>query len=318
MLCSITGCSQTKYDSYYMNIFDTFSTFSCYADNETEFNKVNKELEQYLIDLNKKYDIYNDYDFANIKTINDNAGIKAVKVDSDIIELIKFGKDTYNITDGTVNIAMGSVLEIWHKYRTDAIDNNKVAVPSMEELKKAAEHTDINSIEIDENNSTVFIKDKLTRIDVGAIAKGFSADKAKDFLKSKGVTDALLNLGGNVIGINGENRKSWTTGVQNPDNDSDYITKYDLVNQSAVTSGNYQRYYEYEGKRYHHIIDGKTLMPADNNKSVSIVSDSSALCDALSTAIFILPYNEGVKLAEKNKVKVVWLTKDNEVKYFEK
>ncbi len=312
----LTGCSQTKYDTSYFDIFDTFSTFTCYSDSKEDFDEISEELHSYMTELNKKLDIYNSYDgINNLKTINDNGGIKAVKVDKDIIELIKYGKQAYNMTDGTINIAMGSVLEIWHKYRDNAVNNGISEIPSQEELNAANEHTDINNIVIDEESSTVFIKDSYTKIDVGAIAKGYCADKARDFLASKGVSAALLNLGGNIIALNDSNKEYWKIGVQDPDNENEFITKYDLVNQSAVTSGNYQRYYEYEGKKYHHIIDGNTLMPADNNRSVTVIGESSVINDILSTALFIMPYDEGVKLAEKYNVEVVWVTNNGEIKY---
>ncbi len=313
-----TGCSQTKYSTYYNDVFDTFSTFICYSDSQEEFDKISDKLHSYMLQLNKKFDIYNDYEgINNLKTINDNAGIKPVKVDKDIIELISYGIDIYDMTDGTVNIAMGSVFEVWHKCRDNALNNNVYAIPSENELKSASEHSDINSIVIDEKNSTVFIKDSNTKIDVGAIAKGFCADRGKEFLKNNGVRAALLNLGGNIIAINDDNiKKFWTIGIQNPDNENEFITKYDLINKSAVTSGDYQRFYEYNGKKYHHIIDSETLMPANNNKSVTIIGESSVLNDALSTALFILPYDKGVKLAEKYGVEAVWVKENGDIEYY--
>lgn len=318
IMLTLTACSQTKYNSYYTDVFDTFSTFSCYSNSQKEFDELSDSLHSYMIELNNKFDIYNDYEgISNLKTINDNAGIKPIKVDKDIIELVSYGIDAYDITDGTINIAMGSVFEIWHKYRINAIDNNIYAIPSEQELKNAAEHSDINNIVIDEKNSTIFIKDKDTRIDVGAIAKGFCADKAREFLIDNGVKACLLNLGGNIIAINDDSvKKFWTIGVQNPDSEKEFVTKYDLKNQSAVTSGDYQRFYEYDGKKIHHIIDSKTLMPAYNNKSVTIVGESSVLNDALSTALFILSYDEGVRMAEKYGVEAVWVTESGEVKYY--
>lgn len=317
-MLTLTACSQKKYSSYYTDVFDTFSAFTCYSNSQNEFNEISDQLHSYILELNKKFDIYNSYTgLNNIKTINDNAGVKAVKADKDIIELIGYGKDIYEITDGTINIAMGSVLEIWHRYRTEALDNNIYAVPTEQELKAAAKYTDINNIIIDEKNSTIFIKDKNTRIDVGAIAKGFCADKAREFLINKGVKSALLNLGGNIIAINDKAiKESWTVGVQDPDDENNFVTKYDLINKSAVTSGDYQRFYEYEGKKIHHIIDSKTLMPAYNNKSVTVVGESSALNDALSTALFILPYDKGSELAKKYAVEAVWVTEDGEIKFY--
>lgn len=309
MLC---GCGREKYTTEYLDVFDTYSTLTIYTNDKEKANEASNELHKELLSLNKKFDIYNSYEgINNIKTINDNAGIKPVKVDSETLDLIKKGKEAYTKTKGTVNIALGSVLKIWHSYRTDALDNNVYKIPTQEELEKANKHTDINSIIIDEKNSTVYISDKDTSIDVGAIAKGYAADYAAEFLRKKGITAALLNLGGNVIALTDETKESWKTGVMSPDNTAEYIATVDLSNESAVTSGNYQRYYEYNGKKYHHIIDGKTLFPSNNNKGVTVVAKSSLEGDMFSTALFILPYEEGQKLAEENNIKAMWITSDD-------
>lgn len=309
LLCS---CNSQKCTTEYFDVFDTYTTLTIYTDNNNRFNEISKELHEELLILNKKFDIYNDYEgINNIKTINDNAGIKPVKVDKETLELIKAGKYAYIQTQGTVNIALGSVLKIWHDYRENALNNGIVAIPSIEQLKDADNHTDINSIIIDEENSTVYISDKEASIDVGAIAKGYAADYAAVFLRNKGVKVALLNLGGNVITLNDKTKKSWKTGIVSPNNTEEYINTVDLSNQSAVSSGNYQRYYEYEGKKYHHIIDNKTLFPANYNKGVTVVTNSSLEGDIYSTALFILPYEEGAKLAKQNNIKALWITYDN-------
>lgn len=310
----LAGCGKQEYTTSYLDVFDTFSTLTMYTSSRDEFDSISDELHTELVKLNKLFDIYNDYEgINNIKTINDNAGIAPVTVDNEIIDLIKAGIDAYDKTDGTVNIAMGSVLKIWHSYRENALDNNIYAVPASEELEEAAKHTDINSIIIDEDNSTVFITDENTSLDVGAIAKGYTADYAAEFLREKNVGSALLNLGGNVICLNDSTKESWTIGVTSPENPQEYIDKITIKNKSAVSSGNYQRYYEYNGKRYHHIIDSKTLYPAENNSGVTIISDSSLEGDIFSTALFILPYEDGKKLAEENGFEALWVTTEGNV-----
>lgn len=317
MLLLLTGCTQQKYNAYYTDVFDTFSTFTCYATSQEEFDTISNELHTYLKSLNEKLDIYNNYDgINNVKTINDNAGIKSVNVDKDIIDVLKISKDAYAMTDKTIDVSMGAVFEVWHNYREKANANASLsAIPTNDELKSANMYTGIDNIVIDEENSTVFIKNKGTKIDLGAVAKGFCCDKANEFLKKKNVKNCLLNLGGNVMCINdGSFKKGWGIGITDPDNEQGYIDKCTLSNQSAVTSGNYQRYYEYNGTKYHHIIDKTTLMPSNNNKSVTIICDNSTKGDIFSTALFILPYEQGVKLAEKNNLKVLWVTSTGEIK----
>lgn len=311
LMSFLCGCSSQKYNFTYVDVFDTYSTLTIYSSNCKDSKTISDDLHTELLKLNKLFDIYNNYkDLNNLKTVNDNAGLQPVKVDKNIIELLKAGKEAYYITDGTVNIAMGSVLEIWHNYRENALNNGIFKIPSLNELQEANKHTDINSIIIDEKESTVYIKDKYTSIDVGAIAKGYSADFAANYLKNRGITAALLNLGGNVICINDNKKENWKIGITSPEKPDEYIDKISISNQSAVSSGNYQRYYEYNGKRYHHIIDGTTLYPSVSNKGVTVVSDSSLKGDIFSTTLFILPYEDGAELADKNNIQAMWITSD--------
>lgn len=317
VLILLCGCSPKEelYTAQYLDVFDTYSTFESYAQSKEEFDSLSDGLHKRLVELNKEFDIYNNYEgINNIKTINDNAGKNPVKVNSEIIELIKEGKEAYISTEGKINIAMGSVLSVWHNYRQTALDNpQKASVPPMAQLEEAKNHCDINKIIIDEKNSTVYISDSKISLDVGALAKGFAADKAKEYLKTQNVDSALLNLGGNVVGINGKIKKSWTIGVQSPDESSSYIKTIEISNESAVSSGNYQRYYEYNGKRYHHIIDPDTLFPAQNNKGVTVVTESSAKGDMLSTYLFIQPYEKGKNIVKNEKGHFLWITSQNKV-----
>ena len=124
-LLLMCGCKQQKYTTEYLDVFDTYSTITIYTNKKDDFNQITKELHTKLLNLNKQFDIYNNYeDINNIKTINDNAGIKPVKVHPETLELIKAGKYAYEKTNKTVNIAMGSVLNIWHNYRENALNNN--------------------------------------------------------------------------------------------------------------------------------------------------------------------------------------------------
>ena len=318
-LLMLTACGKREYSTKYFDLFDTYTSFQAYCSSQSEFEEISEGLHSEMARLNKLFDIYNDYEgISNLKTINDNAGISPVKVDEDLYALIKEGINAYNETDGYINIAMGSVLRVWHDYREMAeTDPDKAAVPTKAELEEAALHRDINSIVLNEKDKSVYIKDKNTSIDVGAIAKGYAADKARQYLNEKGITAGLLNLGGNVIGLNDKVKPSWKIGVQKPtEGSSEYVYKLDIENEAAVSSGNYQRYYVYEGKVYHHIINKDTLLPADNNKSVTIVSSSSLEGDIYSTYLFILPYEEGIKIAEEKGLNVVWVDNKDKVKIF--
>lgn len=324
IILNIISCEKSyeKYEAEYVNLFDTYTNIIIYAENKEAFENYEKIFNDYMSELNRFFDIYNNYEnINNIKTINDNAGIKPVKTDSIITELLIFSKEAYDITKGNINIAMGSVLKIWHEYREQGMrDPKNASVPHAELLKEAALHTDINSIEIDKYNNTIYIKDKDVSIDVGAVAKGFAAQKAAEKLKEAGVTSALINIGGNVcaIGTPMNTNESWRIGIQNPDisehESSVIIDTIYASNCSVVTSGNYQRFYMANGKRYHHIISPSTLTPANNFKSVTVIHENSAVADMLSTALFIMPYKDGLNLADSYNAKAMWVFSDGMIK----
>lgn len=315
-----SGCSSTQkeYKKDYVGFFDTYTTITIYAENDEEFEKYSNIFKNSMIRLNNLFDIYNNYDgINNLKTINDNAGIKPVKVEKDIIELLKFAKDVYEISNKKINCTFGSVLKVWHNYRTNALNNpDKASVPTKEELSNASINTDISTLQIDEQNNTVFISNKNVSLDVGALAKGFAVQKTVDLLKKENIKSALLNVGGNVYAIGSPpNKDSWKVGIQNADNpdSTDFYDKVSVKDKAIVTSGNYQRYYTFNGKKYHHIIDPDTLMPSDFFKNVTVICNDSSIADMLSTALFILPYEDGKNLAKKYNADVLWVFSNNKI-----
>jgi thiamine biosynthesis lipoprotein len=315
VLCLIlTGCTpaftQDKiYNMTYMDLFDTVTTVMGAEEDTAAFQKkagkIYDELRIYL----QLFDIYNEYDgINNLKTVNDNAGVVPVKVEPAIIELLLAGKEYYELTNGKVNVAMGSVLRLWHEARTAGMaDPANAKLPDQEALASAMEHTDIDQMIIDEEASTVYLADPEMSLDVGAIAKGWATQKV-----AENTPDGLLiSVGGNVCatGTKHEDGTPWVVGVQNPDG-GEYLRKIFITGGAVVTSGNYQRTYTVDGKKYHHIIDPETGMPAQYWRSVTVVCENSALADALSTALFLLPLEEGRSLAAKCAVQVLWLDGD--------
>lgn len=307
---------QYKYEASFYDVFDTYSTLTIYTDSDKKAQEVADGLHNELVRLNRLYDIYNDYEgINNLKTVNDNAGTAPVKVDKELMELLEFSCEAYAATDGTVNPAMGAVLEIWHTHREEALENPQNAtLPSMEELKQADKYTDITALVLDKEKGTAYIADKEISLDVGAVAKGFAADKAMEYLKEKEIDCAMLNLGGNVsvMGTPVKGRL-WNIGVKSPEDNSQSSAVVSVTDKSVVTSGDYQRYFEIGDMRYNHIIDGNTLMPAQRYASVTVVTDSSAAADMLSTALFILPEEQGDLLAEKYNAKVCRIYKDGTI-----
>lgn len=322
---SCKASEKTKFNAYYFDYFDTATTIIGYEKTKEEFDAVCKEITQLLGEYHKLFTIYSRYEgLNNLVTINDvtKGEHSVVKVDERIIDLLLFAKEMYNITKGKVNIAMGSVLSIWHIYRNEGLDDPVNAeLPPMEKLKEAAKHTDINNLIIDEENSTVYISDPLMKLDVGAIAKGYAVEKVAQYLIEKGVTGYILNVGGNIrtIGFAGDESSPWKVGIENPDTENEekpYIEYLKVAGKSVVTSGSYQRFYVVNGENYHHIIDPETLMPGDKYKSVSVLCDDSGTGDAFSTALFLLSYEEGKKLVEETDgVEAMWVMPDGEQRY---
>lgn len=326
MVFNLTGCGHsaklTRYDATFLELFDTVTTIVGYAKDKDEFTEYAQNIYNDLKVYHELYDIYNDYDgINNIKMVNDNAGIKPVKVDRKIIDLLKFSIEAYDFTDGKVNIAYGAVLSVWHDYRERGIDDPENAkLPPMDVLKEKAQHTDINKMIVNEEDSTVYLQDPEMSLDVGAVAKGYATEQVAKAAQQNGFTSGSISVGGNVrtLGAKADTKEAWNIGIQNPDLESPdtnlYILK--LKDLSLVTSGVYERYYTVDGKQYHHIIDPKTLMPAAYFVSVSIVTQDSGMADALSTSVFNMPYEQGEKLIESlPDTEALWVFPNGDMKY---
>lgn len=321
---TLVSCAQTKqkskFSTHSMEYFDTVITITGYENSKEEFDLRAKEILSEIGEYHKLYTIYHRFDgVQNLCTINEvvDGTHPTVKVDRRIIDMLLYAKKMYTLTNGVMNIAMGSVLSLWHDYRTIGKDNPKQAsLPPMDKLKSASQHTDINKMVIDEKNNTVTLIDPLMKLDVGAVAKGYATERVARSMEEKGITGYVLNVGGNVRTIGSKvDGKPWVIGIENPDSD-EYLAYLKLSGQSVVTSGSYQRFYYVDGKPYHHIIHPDTLMPAEGYLSVSIVCKDSGLGDALSTALFCLTQSEGKKLIESiDDAEAMWVTKDGKKTY---
>ncbi len=298
-----------RYEGSFLDLFDTVTYVIGYSESKEEFTDIVQGIYDELSVYHKLYDIYNTYDgINNIKTINDNAGLSPVAVDSRIIDMLEFCKEMYYATDGALNVAMGSVLRIWHNEREYGILNPDTAkIPSHDELSDAAKHTSIEDIIIDRENSTVYLADKHMSLDVGAVAKGYAVEKIAETLPE----GYLLSVGGNVKSTGPKNDGGkWSVGVQDPENEEEYLHLLDIAYEAVVSGGTYQRNYVAEGKLYHHIIDPKTLMPGENYTAVTIICEDSAVADALSTALFLSDIEEGKALLEKFGSEAMWVYDD--------
>lgn len=313
--CALPGHASKQYSMTYLTLFDTVTSIVGVADSEEDFLAEAKAIHDALLEYHQLFDIYNNYQgINNLKTLNDQAGVAPVEVDRRIIDLLLDCKAYYELTGGVVNPAMGSVLSLWHEARNEGLDDPANArLPDLEALEDAAEHIDFNAVIIDEAASTVFITDPQMRLDVGAVAKGWSVQQVCENL----CPGLLISVGGNVFatGPKDEEGTPWVIAIQNPNGGDDYLHTVALSSGSAVTSGDYQRYYTVEGQMYHHIIDPATLHPSTLWRSVTIICDDSGLADALSTALFILPLKEGQKLLDRCGAMAMWVDRQGTITY---
>ena len=325
LACLLTGCAAgaaggNVYETTFLTLFDTVTTIRGRAESQAAFTAAAQGVHDTLLHYHQLFDIYNDYAGCNnLKTINDQAGVAPVEVDGDIIRLLLECREFYDATGGKVNVAMGGVLALWHNARTAGLDDPANArLPDRAALENAAAHMDFDAVIIDEDASTVFISDPETRLDVGAVAKGWSAQRAAE----NAPEGLLISVGGNLRAIGTKpDGSQWVGGVENPWNSSEVYTNgsstvaaVKMSDLSLVTSGDYQRYYVVDGVRYHHLIDPATLWPAAYFDGVSVLAPDSGVADCLTTGLFCLPLEEGKQLVESlDGVEALWCTTDGEV-----
>ena len=317
----LSGCAQLQsqqelkqYNATFLDVFDTVTTIVGKAASEAAFQEKAQIVHDELLYYHQLFDIYTDYEgISNLKKVNDLAGTTAVQVDRVIIDLLLDCKTYYTATGGKVNAAMGSVLQLWHEARNDSIDDPMSAyLPDANALAEAAKHTDFNNVIIDETACTVYLSDPGLRLDVGAIAKGWAAQRVAD-ASPEGL---LISVGGNVCatGPKDETGTAWVVGIQNP-NGGDYLHTVYVEDGCVVTSGDYQRYFVVDGKPYHHIIDPVTLQPATYWRSVTIICQDSGLADVLSTALFLLPQSQGQALLDQYNAMAMWVDAEGHISY---
>ncbi|MBW9155843.1 FAD:protein FMN transferase [Clostridium sp. FP2] len=248
---------------------------------------------------------------SEVIDINNAAGEKPIKISDGTVEVLKEGLKFAGLTGGKMDITVGPLVKLW------GIGTDAARVPSKGEIQEKKALINYKNLILDEKNKTAFLKNKGMIIDLGAIAKGYTADEVSKVLKDNGVEHAIINLGGNVFAM-GKNITGtpWKIGIQDPFTQrGDIIGMIQVENKSIVTSGIYERYFEKDGKKYHHILSTSTGYPCDNSiAGVSIVSEKSIDGDALSTSVFSLGLEDGMKFINTMPgVEGIFITKDKQV-----
>ncbi len=316
LLCGCAGQPQkTKYTATFLDVFNTVTSIMGLYENKETFEQDAQAVHDALLQYHRLFDIYEEYPgVVNLKTVNAQAGKAPVQVDRAILELLADCKAFYTATGGRVNVALGSVLQLWHEKRTDGLDDPaNAALPQEAALKEAAKHCNLDQVILDMEASTVYFADPALQLDVGAVAKGWAAQRVAE-AAPKGL---LISVGGNVCatGAKDDQGTPWVVGVQDPNDSQNYLHTLYLSSGSVVTSGDYQRVYFVAGKPYHHIIDPDTLYPSEYWRSVTIVCADSGLADALSTALFLLPQDRGQELLDHFGAEAMWVDREGGIFY---
>ena len=266
-----------------------------------------------LLHLYKNRFSANDAD-SELMEINLQAGKKAVQVHPDLFELIELGKKHSIAANSHLNIAIGPLVQTWRIGFSDA------KLPSEEEIQRLLKITNPEEIVLNDSNREVYLSKEGMRIDLGALAKGYIADKLKEFLVEQGVQSGIIDLGGNILTI-GENptfHRPWRIGIQNPALDrGEHVAVVEVSDASVVTSGIYERQLVVDGKTYHHIFDRTTGYPMETElASITIVAEKSVDCEIWTTRLFGQnPYDITEEIEQQPGLEAFVITKNQKMMY---
>jgi len=246
---------------------------------------------------------------SDVSKVNEAAGLNHVIVSPEVLHVTEKAVSYAELTEGSFDPTIAPLVDLWGFY------GQEYRVPNPEELERIVPFVDYTALEIDRDDETLFLTQSQMGLELGGIAKGFIVDQAMGVLKKADVEHAFINAGGD-IGLIGSNPdgEPWRIGITNPRKTDQIIAVLSIIDCSVVTSGDYERSFEEEGEKYHHILDPETGMPADELASVTIVADTTLIADVLSTAVFVLGPQQGLQLIEDlDEAEGVLITPDLEV-----
>lgn len=224
--------------------------------------------------------------------INHHAGLRPVKVDKEVFDLIKRSKKISELTQGAFDITYGSIdKRFWN------FDQTITHLPDMQTAKSLVRLINYKNVVLDQNNLTVFLKEKGMRIGFGGIGKGYAAEKAKNLLQQMGIESGIVNAAGDLTAWGYQpGGKPWTIGIADPNITRNAFSYLELTNTSIATSGNYEKFVLIDGKKYSHTIDPKTGYPVTGIKSVTIISPNAEIADAMATPVMIMGIRVGIDM----------------------
>lgn len=302
-----TAAAEPTSRQYY--IFDTVVNIKLYEDpkGEEHLDHIDAMLKTLDEELSRTLET------SQIYKVNQEAGVEAVEVSEDTIEVLKRSLNYAKETDGLFDPTVGGLVDLWDIGHEDA------HVPAPEDLQRELSLVGYQNVVIDETKRTIFLKTPGMILDLGGIGKGYAADKIAAYLREEGVKSALVDLGGSSIIVVGSkpNGDDWIVGLQDPDSSRGTTMGTIRLNDQVInTSGVYERYFVEDGVMYHHILDPRTGAPAQNElKSVTILTDNATDADALSTVVFVMGLEKGMEFVENyNEVtEALFITKDDKI-----
>ncbi|RYJ42552.1 FAD:protein FMN transferase [Flavobacterium beibuense] len=259
--------------------------------------QANKYIDLAVAEVKRIENIISDWiPSTQISVINDNAGIKPVKVSDELMALVERAIRISKLTDGAFDISYASMDRIWK------FDGSMKEMPSPEAIKKSVERIGYQKIILDKENNTIYLKEKGMKLGLGGIGQGYIADKIKELLYANGCTSGLVNVSGDINAWGRQpDGSQWTVGIINPMNKSKVFAMFPLEDSAVETSGSYEKYVMFNGKRYSHIIDPRTGYPATGIVSVSVFAKTTEVADALATSVFVMGVETGLNLINQLK-----------------
>lgn len=231
---------------------------------------------------------------SQLSRINQAAGLRPVKVDREILEVVDLGLKLSRETEGAFNIAIGSAMKNWDFF-------DKKRIPSSEEVQSLLRATRYEDVMLDQGEGAVFLKKKGMRIDPGGIGKGYIAERAKTILLEHGITSGLIALAGDVVLFGSKaDGSSWRVGVQHPRRKGEIVASLDLRDCAISTSGDYERFFKKDGVAYHHLLNPTTLFPARRCQSVTVVSQKGSDADPMATGAFVMGPEKGMEFLNRS------------------
>ncbi|MEO8535249.1 MAG: FAD:protein FMN transferase [Flavobacterium sp.] len=228
---------------------------------------------------------------SQVSEVNQNAGIRAIKVDREVFDLTKRAIAISEMTNGAFDISFAAMEKIW-KY-----DGSMTEMPTPEQVKKSVEKVGYQNILLDSIQSTIFLKLPGMKIGFGSIGKGYAADKAREVMEAKGVKAGIVNASGDLTTWGKQpNGKEWTIGITNPFDTEKFVKIFSLKREAVTTSGNYEKFVELNGKRYSHIINPITGYPATGLVSVTVFGPSAEMANGFSTSLIVMGRKAGLQL----------------------